>query len=216
MKIYCISGLGADKRVFQRIVFPAAYDVVHVEWIQSKRSETLSSYTIKLLEQIESSQPFILIGLSFGGIVVSELLKSIQPFKTIIISSATTKYQIPWYFRFLGQLRLQYLIPSFILKHPNFIFYWIFGAKDFDTKKLLRAILNDTNPNFVKWSMTKIATWQQSARNQDIFHIHGTKDRLLPIDKNNIDIAINGGGHLMLYDSSDVISDILNREISEC
>jgi pimeloyl-ACP methyl ester carboxylesterase len=213
MRIYCISGLGTDKRVFQKLVFPAGYHVVHVVWIQPNRRETLSSYMLRLLKQIDSGEPFILIGLSFGGMVASELLKSIQPVKTIIISSATSKYQIPWYFRFLGQLRLQYLIPDFIFKQPNFIFYWIFSAKDFATKQLLDTILKDTSPSLVKWSMTKIATWQQSERCQNIFHIHGTNDRLLPIDKSNVDAVIEGGGHLMVYDRSEAISDIINMEI---
>jgi pimeloyl-ACP methyl ester carboxylesterase len=213
MTIYCISGLGADYRVFQKLVFPSDYHVVHVEWIQPEIREALSSYALRLLKQIDNSKPFILIGLSFGGMVASELLKSIQPVKTIIISSATTKYQIPWYFRFLGQLRLQYLIPNFIFKQPNFIFHWIFSAKDIETKQMLEGVLHDTNPRFVKWSMTKIITWQQSERCKNIFHIHGTKDRLLPIDKGNVDAAIEGGGHLMVYDRSEAVSAMINMEI---
>jgi pimeloyl-ACP methyl ester carboxylesterase len=67
MTIYCISGLGADYRVFQKLVFPSDYHVVHVEWIQPEIRETLSSYALRLLKQIDNSKPFILIGLSFGG-----------------------------------------------------------------------------------------------------------------------------------------------------
>jgi pimeloyl-ACP methyl ester carboxylesterase len=213
MTIYCISGLGADKRVFQKLVFPSGYQVVHIEWIKPKVRETLSSYALRLLSQIDITKPFVLMGLSFGGMLASELLKSIRPIKTIIISSATTKFQIPWYFRFLGQLRLQYLIPNFIFKQPNFIFHWIFSAKDSDTKQMLKGVLRDTDPNFVKWCMTKIVTWQQSERRKHVFHVHGTKDRLLPIDKNNVDAIIDGGGHLMIYDRSEAISDIVNMEI---
>lgn len=74
---------------------------------------------------------------------------------------------------------------------------------------MLQQILKETSPNFLKWAIDKILKWNNIERQSKLFHIHGTKDRLLPLRYTNADIKIKGGGHLMVYSLADQISPVV-------
>lgn len=51
-EIYCVSGLGADERVFQKLKFQG-YQPVHIQWIEPKPGETIADYAQRLTTQIK-------------------------------------------------------------------------------------------------------------------------------------------------------------------
>jgi hypothetical protein len=71
--LYLFSGLGADKRIFQRLDL-SGYAVNYIEWILPLEGETIEQYASRLLCQITAPNP-TLIGLSFGGIMAIEVAK---------------------------------------------------------------------------------------------------------------------------------------------
>src|SRR5689334_21217141 len=50
--IYCISGLGADKRVIQYLRLDGL-PLQHIHWVRPNRDESITRYTERLLEQID-------------------------------------------------------------------------------------------------------------------------------------------------------------------
>ena len=52
MKAYFFSGLGADKRIFQKTVLPLGYEAVFIAWILPKVKETLKDYCLRIAAQI--------------------------------------------------------------------------------------------------------------------------------------------------------------------
>jgi hypothetical protein len=126
-EIYLLSGLGADKRVFEFLDF-SDFKINHVEWIVPTDRETIQSYAQRLLKQIPTSRP-IIIGVSFGGIMAVEIGKLIDAEKIILISSVRTRNDVPIYFRFIGRLGLNKIIPISLLKSVSALTYWFFGAK---------------------------------------------------------------------------------------
>src|SRR6188474_3274769 len=99
-EIYLLSGLGADKRVFDFVDF-SGFNVNHIDWIEPQDNESLERYASRLLEQIKTPRPS-LIGVSFGGMVAVEIAKLMETNKIIIVSSAKTKLDIPIHFRMVG------------------------------------------------------------------------------------------------------------------
>ena len=205
--IYLFSGLGADKRVFQHLDF-SCYEVTFVKWIEPIKNETIEAYASRLSKQIIHSNP-ILIGLSFGGMIAVEVAKQRPTKKVILIASAKNSKEIPVYFRFLGWLRIDFIIPVSVLKKSNFISNWFFGVESKTEQQLLKQILFDTNPVFLKWAIAKIIRCKNKTSVENIIHIHGTADRLLPIRFVECDRKVIEGGHFMTLNKSEEINRIL-------
>ena len=106
MTVYCISGLGADHRAFERLQWAPNLRIVHLPWLEPSPNESLQAYAHRMPKPIQSHEPFALVGLSFGGILAIEMLHFLQPNKTIIISSISNNTQLPWYFRVVGKTKL--------------------------------------------------------------------------------------------------------------
>lgn len=205
--VYIFSGLGADKRTFKNIDF-SGFDTTFIEWLTPTKNETLENYSLRLTKQIKTEKP-ILVGLSFGGIVATEVAKHIDTEKIILISSAQTKQEIPFYYQIAGLLKLHKLLPTRLLKYPNFLSYWFFGTNNKLDKQLLSNILQDTDPTFLKWAINKIVTWTNTTKHKNVKHIHGTADRILPMKFTKFDKKIIDGGHFMIVNKADELTKII-------
>lgn len=117
-KIYIFSGLGVDKRVFDRIDF-GDLDITFIDWIAPNSDESIQEYAGRFSERITSSNP-VLIGLSFGGIIAVKISKLIPTEKIILIASAKTRHELPKLYRNTGKTNLHQITPASLLKlhHP--------------------------------------------------------------------------------------------------
>lgn len=210
-ELFLFSGLGADKRVFDFLDLND-YTVHHVEWIKPFPKETMGEYAQRLLPQVKSGNP-ILMGVSFGGMIALEIAKLIQTKKIILISSARSSSAIPSYFKFMAKLRIQKLMPPSAIKKPNEMLYWLFGVSTPEHRALLASIMADTDEIFFTWAIETIAKWDNQLAAAEIVQIHGTKDRILTLQK--ADYTIKGGGHLMVVTRANEISAIIKHVLSE-
>ena len=210
--IYIFSGLGADERVFQFINF-FEQKPVFIHWTDPLPDETLESYAARISFKITAPNP-VLIGLSFGGIMAVEVAKIIRPQKIILISSVQSKKEIPFIYKFAGRLKLHKLVPAAMMKKANFITYWLFGIKGNEEKKMLAAILNTTDTVFLSWAIDKILTWKNKSATDNLVQIHGTKDRLFPVYK-KAKVVVEQGGHFMIVNRAQEISNILQEELDK-
>ena len=101
-KVFIFSGLGADKRVFQYMDF-SGFDTTFINWLTPTKNEIIEDYALRLTDQIKTDRP-ILVGLSFGGIIATEVAKLIDTEKIVLIASAQTRKEIPFYFRLAGEI----------------------------------------------------------------------------------------------------------------
>lgn len=207
MVCYCISGLGADKRAFQYLSLD---NLVHVEWIEPEKNESISSYSKRLSDQIETSEPFMLLGLSFGGIIACELAQMLNPVRTILISSIVYKSDLLLLFRLTGSLGLHKLFPASFMKPPMFLAKWFFGISEKEHIQLLKQILKETDTKFIKWAISRILDDEPIPAVNHLVRIHGTKDRLLPFTT-NIHYPVENGGHFMIVDRSEEVDEILKK-----
>lgn len=207
-KIHCISGLGADERIFKNLSIPGV-ELVHVPWAPFDRHDELPCYAQKMSAQIKEKNPTI-IGLSFGGMLSMEIAKLRQVDKIFAISTAKTKGElVQGTGGFLKFLILHEVIPASMFTAPNFVIANRFGAKTGKEKRLLADILMDTDPYFVKWAMKALLLWQNDVVPKQAIHIHGTADKIiLPINIKP-DHWIEGGTHMMVYNRADEINKII-------
>lgn len=212
-KIYIFSGLGVDESVFDRIDL-GNLDVEFVPWIKPDKNENIGSYARRIQENIKGDNP-ILIGLSFGGMLCVEISKIRKTDKIILIASAKLPRELPLLYRVAGALQLNKLIPSAVLKFHNFITNWLFDANSKDEKKLLRSIIKDTDPDFLIWAVNEIVNWKNNILPENAFHIHGDRDKIIPLRNVKTDYIIKNGGHLMTVSHSREISELVQQLVQK-
>jgi pimeloyl-ACP methyl ester carboxylesterase len=201
--IYLLSGLGGDKRVFEFLDL-TAFQVKHIDWITLGETESIEDYAKRLCTQITTHKP-TLIGVSFGGMIATEIANHIECMKVILISSAETRHEIPFYYRLAGKLRLPKIIPVSYLKKINSATHWMFGTKTKAECNLLHEIIKSTDEKFLKWAIDKIVFWKNTRSIPNLIKIHGTADRILPLTI--ADYKIKGGEHFMIVNRANAISD---------
>ncbi len=218
--IYLFSGLGADERVFRRLDFGGAKTTI-VSWKTPKPTDNLQSYARQIVsEQMEDRTDVVLIGVSFSGIVAAEVAKIITPCRLILISSIKTRGELPFYYKMIGNLALDEAI--FVLsagqvfhwlKKANFLTYWFFGIRVKEEKELLKAILRDTDPNFLRWAINHVLRWCNQQILENTTHIHGGQDRILPFCTVKNAIHVEKGGHLMIVNQAATINILLHHNL---
>lgn len=214
MTLYFLSGLGADKRAFNFLTFPPNTKIVFIDWITPKKQESLQEYAKRIAQCIDTSNPFSLIGMSFGGILATEILAYVQPYKTILISSAARRQELPFYYRLAGFLKLDKLIPGKATNSANMLTYWMFGIQNSSDKTLLKDILKSTDTHFSKWAISEILNWKRNTCPDNLIRIHGNQDRILPILNFKPKYILKHAGHFMIVNRAAEISKILAQEIS--
>lgn len=205
MKAYCISGLGADKRVYNAINI--SVPKVYLEWVIPLQKESLEQYAIRLGKLIDTNEDFVLIGVSFGGTIAVELAKRLNPRQTFLISSIDTYDQLPILYRMIGRLKIISFLPKRLFIMPYTIARVLFGTQ----QQILKSILKDTDTSFVRWALNALLNWKNKETPTSIFKINGNKDHLLQAKYS--DIIIEGGHHFMIVDRADEISTIINTQL---
>lgn len=214
MNIYFISGLGADRRAFQKIRLSKLYQIHHIDWIDPLPGESLKQYVSRLATQVDQTAPFSIVGLSFGGVIAIEMSKMLRPKKLIIISSISRRSELPKMFQLISAMNIHKMIPASIYKKPTRIVAKFFGAKRDSDRKLLYQIFETSNGTFLKWAVDQLLKWKNIDRPDNLYHIHGAKDKLLPVGITQADIIIPGAGHLLIITHASKVSQVLEERLS--
>jgi pimeloyl-ACP methyl ester carboxylesterase len=213
MNLYFISGLGADKRIFQNLVLPEVFKIYYIEWVPVSENESMDSYCRRLSSQIDQQEPFTLVGLSFGGVIAIELSKFLSPVQTVLISSFCFKKEVPWFYILLGESRIYKILPPRWLLRPNNIAFRLFGAYKPEIKNLLKNIFEDTDPAFFEWAIRQLFSWDNHWQPANLIRIHGTADKILPYKEMMNAFPVKDGEHLMVYSKSAIVSQILTEKL---
>ena len=214
MKVYFVSGLAADNRVFKNIQLPAHCIPVFLEWIDPLKNESLKKYALRLAEGIDAGEPFAIIGLSMGGMITAEIAKEYKPAFTILISSVPCSKQLPLYFKAAGALRLHKMMPVSFVKSAA-ILKRVFTTETDEDKAILRAIIRDSDSKFIYWAMDAILKWENADPPSSYIHIHGTKDEVLPMRFTKPTHIVNKGGHMMVMNRAGELNTILKEVLSD-
>lgn len=208
--VYFVSGLGTDERVF-RLLKCEGYQPIHIQWVQPERRESIEAYAKRLTAQIHAERP-IIVGLSFGGIMAVEIAKQIETEKVILISSTKTYAEVPLYFRLFRWFPIHRVFPfKSLLWAGYWLAYWFFSLNTVDERKMLKAILRDIDPHFLKWSFHKVVTWRNEVIPENLYHIHGSGDRIFLLRFVEPDYILEKGGHLMVMNQAAQVSTLLEQ-----
>ncbi|MDH6355957.1 pimeloyl-ACP methyl ester carboxylesterase [Dysgonomonas sp. PH5-45] len=212
MNVYFIPGFLATGRVFDRIQLPDGFEKKYLEWYIPRGDETLNEYARKMAQGIDSSQPFVLIGYSFGGIVAQEINAFLKPEKTIIMASVKSEAEIPPLYRLGRRIKFAERFPM-DFKEKDGVLTRLF------TQLIYPAVPDRGNPfigyadspEYIKWSINQILNWRPNGVCPDLYHIHGADDKLLPYKYVKDAIPIAKADHMMVFKKYKAINEILAR-----
>jgi pimeloyl-ACP methyl ester carboxylesterase len=208
MKVYLIPGLAADKRVFRHIQLPEGYEPHYLEWMNPEKDETLPQYALRMAGQMDTTQPFILAGLSFGGMLATEIARVHPPVQMILIASIPHSSHLPGYYRWAWRAGLQKLITPSVIKR-GVEMKRLLTAESPEDKAIIRQMARDVDPAFIRWALKAIVKWDGGVDLPCTVHIHGTKDIILPSKYTRPSHVVPRGGHLMIFDRAEAVNEIL-------
>jgi pimeloyl-ACP methyl ester carboxylesterase len=212
--IYCISGLGADKGAFDFLDLSFARPVF-IDWFTPKKDETLQQYAKRLQQQYIREQEPVILGLSLGGMVATEIAKLLPGATVIIVSSAKTKNEIPFYLKTFLYLPLHKTLPDWVIRQHTPLREFLLGAKDNRCISYVKHVAELADGNFYRWAVSAILHWKNMTIPSNVTHLHGTNDKLIPYRFVKPDFTIANGGHLMIIENAVEVSGTIKNIIAK-
>jgi pimeloyl-ACP methyl ester carboxylesterase len=197
--VYFMPGLAASSTIFEYITLPEdQFEMVLLDWFLPENKETLQQYALRMTKQIKHENP-VLIGVSFGGILVQEMSTLIPTRKTIIISSVKSNKEFPARMLLAKKTMAYKLIPTSLLANIETLVRYAFGEHIVAKRiKLYEKYLSLREKSYLDWSIENVILWSRSKPDENVVHIHGDKDGVFPIDKIKKCIIIKDGTHIMI------------------
>ncbi|HVX51837.1 MAG TPA: hypothetical protein VHB48_16870, partial [Chitinophagaceae bacterium] len=113
MQVYFISGLGADETVFGLLDLGYC-EAVFIKWIEPLPKESLPHYALRLKEAKNIPGDALIVGLSFGGMLATEIAKVFPQTKVVLLSSSKTENELPPLYRLGRHLPIYKCPPAWM------------------------------------------------------------------------------------------------------
>lgn len=195
--VYFMPGLAASSLIFERINLPDEFEVHLLEWSIPLDSESLADYAKRMSLQITQENP-VLIGVSFGGILVQEIAQHINARKVIIISSAKSNLEFPLRMRIAKSTKAYKLIPINLLANLESLAKFSFGGKINKRLELYKMYLSIRDYKYLEWAIEQVILWERTTPDENVIHIHGDMDDVFPIKYISNCKIVKGGSHIMI------------------
>lgn len=191
-------GMSANPLIFKRIKFSdEKYEIHFLKWTKPVLNESIENYSKRFLDFIKHENP-ILIGVSFGGLIVQEISKLIDVEKVIIISSIKSNRELPLYMKSAKFLKLYNYFPLKLFDDFFNISKSLKINKIYKKLDLIDKYLSVRDENYLKWAIREILNWKQEKPLQEVIHIHGDRDLTFPISLIKDCIIVPGATHALI------------------
>ncbi len=210
VNVYFLPGTGSDERLFSKIILPEGLTANFVQYPVPDKKASMAEYAAIIAQQIDTTQRFVLVGVSIGGMICTELADLIKPEKTIVISSSKCRKELPRHYRFQQHIPINKLFGARFIKALSFVAQAVVEPDRNKQKAVFKVMLRDKNRLFMKRAVNMIINWEREEYSPNIVHIHGTKDHTLPLKNIKPSIIVQGGSHMMTLIRGEEISAIIN------
>jgi len=198
ISVYFMPGLAASSLIFERIDLPLEFFEVHLlNWELPIGEESLSDYAQRMAIKVTAPNP-VLIGVSFGGILVQEMAAYLNPKKVIIISSVKSNIEFPRRMKIAKTTKAYKIIPTTIFSNIDKLTTFSFGKSISQRLKLYERYLSVRDIKYLDWAIERIILWDRTQIDKSVVHIHGEEDEVFPIEYISDCIVVKGGSHIMI------------------
>lgn len=196
--VYCMPGLAANPSIFEKIELPREKYKIHwLDWLLPKSKETLRHYAQRMCKHVKHDN-VVLIGVSFGGVLIQEMAQFLSVKRLIIISSVKCQRELPRRMRYAKSTGLFRILPTSLAARLDFLEKLAVGDYAQKRIKLYRKYLSITDTRYLDWAIEQMVCWDKRDPMQEIVHIHGDKDEIFPHKYIEGCITVPGGTHIMI------------------
>lgn len=196
--VYFMPGMAANPSIFEHIKLPEDLFKVHwLEWKIPDDDETIEYYAKRMCDEIKHKNP-VLLGVSFGGILVQEMAKHIAVKRLIIVSSVKTRYELPNRMKLAKVLRAYKLVPTSLMSNVNLLAKLAFGKVVKKRVELYQKYLSVSDKKYLDWAIEQVILWKQETPIEGVVHIHGDHDAIFPVRHIKNFIPVKSGTHIMI------------------
>lgn len=191
-------GLAASPTIFENIKLPEEeFEIILLEWFVPLNKESLEEYALRMTKKINHENP-VLVGVSFGGILVQEMAKLIKVRKTIIISSVKSNKEFPLRMKIAKTTMAYKLIPTQLLANVEALAKYAFGNTVTKRLALYEKYLQMRDKKYLDWAIENVILWKNEVADEKVIHIQGLNDEIFPIKNISNCIEVKGGTHIMI------------------
>ena len=212
--VYMMPGMAANPKIFDFISLPQNFIIHYLEWEIPDLDESLKDYSSRFLNKIKGEN-IVLIGVSFGGIIIQEISKLINPIKIIIISSVKSKNELPLIMQLSRKTKAYKFFNVKWINDFESLALFVFGPIVKNRIDLYRKYLSVRDENYLMWSIDQIVNWNQENPLKNIIHIHGSNDLVFPSIYIKKAIFLSGGTHAIILRKASWFNKNLPKIIAE-
>jgi esterase/lipase len=162
-----------------------------------EKQESLQSYAKRMSERVIHDNA-VLIGVSFGGILVQEMAQFLNLRKLIIVSSVKSNKELPLRMKIAKTTKAYKLMPTGLLQDVEKLVKYAFGDVMKRKLKLYEQFLHMRNKVYLDWAIGQVICWDRVKIDPNVIHIHGDADEVFPVKNIKKYINVKGGTHIMI------------------
>ncbi|MFP9098690.1 alpha/beta fold hydrolase [Flavobacterium sp. RHBU_24] len=207
--VYFMPGLAASPAIFENINLPEDRFACHyLTWLPPEKNEPIAQYAKRLTKGIEENP--VLIGVSFGGLIVQEMAKIIKARKVVIISSVRCNAEFPRRMRFAKRIRAYHLFPTRLMQEMGLLAQMFVGNNAVTRRlNLYDKFMSVRDKKYLDWAFKTIINWDRCDPDMDVVHIHGDADEVFPPRYLKSFIPVPGGTHVTVLTKGKWLSEHL-------
>ncbi len=212
--IYFVPGLAASPKIFRYLDLPKdRFELHFLEWLLPLAdTETIEDYAKRMADLVIDKNP-VLIGVSFGGIMVQEMSKHLKTKKVVLISSVKCRGELPKRLKVIQKTKAYKLFPAKAITNIEEFSIYAFGDIAKKRVNLYKEYLSIRDENYLDWAIYNVLNWQQTIPLKNILHLHGNDDNVFPIKHIKNCIPIKKGTHIMILNKAKSISKIIANSL---
>ena len=191
-------GLAASPEIFEYIELPPhKFEMHYLEWFLPEPGMSLREYARRMSEFVTHPDP-VLLGVSFGGMLVQEMMTYLNPRKVIIVSSIKCLGEMPRRLLLARYTRLHKLLPTGMINNVEVLARFAFGDPVRKRLELYERYLGMRDKTYLDWSIDRIVHWDRQLPEPGLVHIHGERDSVFPMGYIGACLPVPGGTHTMI------------------
>ena len=196
--VYFMPGMAANPSIFKNIQLPEAqFDQHLLKWFVPKKDCTLAEYALEMVKYIKHDNP-VLVGVSFGGLLVQEMARHVSTRKVVLVSSIKHESELPKRMLFAKYTKIHKLLPTGLVNNVELLAKYAFGETVNKRVALYEEYLSIRDKYYIDWSIDQIVNWESAFSPEGMVHIHGEKDAVFPIGNIKDCIPVKNGTHTMI------------------